>query len=109
MVPLIITLIILLLFTIYLIFVFISDIVALIVNIPILWVVLIRSYFEIRNQKKIYNYLTALGITTLMFLFLFDKIQTPFMFWPVWFITVVFIIAELINLILICKKRLKTS
>ncbi|TKJ17748.1 hypothetical protein CEE44_04415 [Candidatus Woesearchaeota archaeon B3_Woes] len=101
--------VVMLLFTIYLIFILIPDFVALIVNIPILWVVLVRAYFEISKQKKIYNYLAALVITTIIFIFLFDKIQTPFMFWQVWFLTVLFIIAEVINLLLICKKRLETA
>ncbi len=96
--PFIITLVVFILLSAYLIAAFISNIVHLLVNIPVLWVVLLRSYYEVRHKRIIYPYLAAVGITTLIFIPWFDKIQVKYVFWPVLFMIIAFIIAELINL-----------
>ena len=98
MYPFIIITVIFLVLSVYLIWLFLTDIIYLLINIPILWFVLVRSYFEVRHKKIFYPYLSGVGITTLLFSLAFDHIQIEFIFWPVLFITIVFIIAEIINL-----------
>ncbi len=96
--PFIITLLVFILLSAYLIATFIANIIYVLVNLPILWVVLLRSYFEVRHKRIIYPYFAALGITTLIFIFWFDIIQLKYVFWPVLFIAILFIITEIINL-----------
>jgi hypothetical protein len=85
--------------SIYIISKTISSFLFIIVNLAILWVVLLRSYFEIRYKKIFYTYLAAFIITTVAHLLWFDQIQVNIIFWPVWFITILFILAQIFNLI----------
>lgn len=99
MIPIIITIIIFLILTVYLITVSITnfDFIYLLINIPLLWAILARSYFAVRHKKILYPYFIALGITTAIFLLFFKYLKVPFLLWQILFITIVFIIAEAIN------------
>ena len=101
MVPIIITVIIFIILVVYLITTSIThfDFVYILVNIPLLLIVLTRAYFEVRHKKILYPYLISLGITTALFLLFFKYLKIPFLFWQVLFITIVFVIAEIINLV----------
>lgn len=94
-----IIIIIFLIFSVYLITQVIQAIVYIVINTAILWVVLLRAYFEIRYQKRFYPYLYAFIITTIIHLIWFDKIQIPNVFWPVWFVTMIFLFAQIIKFI----------
>jgi len=96
--PFIITVIVFIALSAYLSVVFISDIFMLLLNLVIMWVVLIRSYFEVRHKKIIKPYFIGIIIALLLFVFYKESIQIPYVLWQVWFITFVFITAELINL-----------
>jgi hypothetical protein len=99
MIPFAIILVIFLVLSIFLITQTINDILSILVNLVVLWVVLLRSYFEIRYKKIFYTYFAAFIITTVLHIFLFDQIQIPIIFWPVWFVTILFILAQIFNLI----------
>jgi hypothetical protein len=113
MLPFIIALIIFLIFAITIIVMISQDIVYIIVNLAILWFILLRSYFEIRYKKIFYPYLASFTLTTIIHLVWFDKIQIPIVFWPVWFVTLLFIIGKILvwiwNLIKYLKRNKRTS
>jgi hypothetical protein len=77
--------------------IFLSDFLALAINILVLWFILLRSYFEVNKKKLIKTYFAALTITFLMFIFLKDSINIPILIWQIWFVTIFFIIAEIIQ------------
>jgi len=105
MAPLIITIILFIILSIYLIVITIQNIISLILNLLILWVILIRAFFEVREKKLIYPYLISTLITTIIFLIWFDAIQVQVILWPILFIMFVFVIAELIILGLYLYKK----
>ena len=94
--PLFVTIIIFLMLSIYLITMFLSDFLYIMINIPLLWIILIRSFFKIRKKKIIIPYFIGLGITTLLFLLWFDFFKIPYVLWQVLFAAMVFVIAEII-------------
>ena len=91
-----IALIVFLILSVSLIRMFFSDIVLIILNIILLWVVLLRSYHEVRNKKMIYPYFVALVITFFIFIVMGKALETNYILWQVLFVTVLFIVAELI-------------
>lgn len=95
--PFILAIIVFLVFSTYMITQARNDILYIIINLAILWVVLLRSYFEIRHKRILYPYLIALGITTLISLLWFDYIQIPKVFWTVGFLIIMFALAELVQ------------
>jgi len=107
MVPFFIAVILFLILVIYVITVSITnfDFIYLLINIPLLFVVLARSYFEVRHKKILYPFWIGLGITTALFLIFFKYFKVPFILWQVLFITIVFIIAEIIIIFLSFYKQ----
>lgn len=100
MVPQIIMLVGFLIFVIYLVVLYSHDIVFIIVNAPILWLIMIRSFFEIRQRRMLYPYMIATLITLLIHLAWFDALQfVPYLWWPTTFAIVLFIFAEIIQMI----------
>lgn len=98
MLPLVITVIAFIALSVYLIVLFLKDILYLAVNLPVIWLVVLRSYYEIRHQKILAPYLVGAGAATLAFALWFEHIQIPLVFWPVWFITLVFLTAQIVKL-----------
>ncbi len=96
MISLLAALIVFIFLAVHLIRLLIVDFFHVVVNIPLLSFILLRSYFEIRHKKVLYPYLFGLGITTFVFLLWFDMIQIKYMFWQVLFLTMVFVIANII-------------
>jgi len=93
----IIAVIVLLLFSIWLVSSFFVNILELIINLVILWAVCVRGYVELEKEKKHNYYLVGLLITTLLFLVtkqdIFSKV---FHVWkPVLFLIMVFLFAQL--------------
>jgi hypothetical protein len=113
MLPFIIALIVFLLFAIIIITMIWNDIPYIIINLVILWFILLRSYFEIRYKKIFYPYLISFVLTAIINILWFDYIQIPMVFWPVWFITLLFIIGKILvwiwNLIKYLKRNKRTS
>ena len=105
--PFIITLIVLCFFSLYLGIIYLSDLVYIVTNLPIIWVVTLRSYFEIRHKKIFYPYVLALILTTIIHLIWFENIRPVMVWWPVWFITMMFVFAELINILIHYYKKYK--
>ena len=103
--PLLITLIIFIVLSVFIIILFLSDIIYIAINIPIMWLVLVRAYYEVRHKKILYPYLISLGITTLIFLLFFKYLQIPYLLWQVFFAVIVFLIAEFINLLIYLDKK----
>jgi len=99
MLPIIIAIILFLILSVYVTVNLISDIVYIIINIALLWVVLLRSYFEIRHKKIIYPYMIGLGITTFLEIFWFEQLQINKVFWTVGFLALVFFFAEILQYI----------
>jgi hypothetical protein len=107
MLPVFIAVVIFVILIIYLIVSSINNLeyIYLLINIPLLFVVIARSYFAIRHRKILYHYWIGLGITTTLFLVFFKYLHVPFILWQVLFVTMVFIIAEIIiNLLSFYKK-----
>lgn len=93
----IIAVVVLLLFTVWLISSFFVDILELIINLVVLYAICVRGYIEIEREKKQYYYLIGFVITALFFLVtkqdIFSKV---FHVWkPVFFLAIVFLIAQL--------------
>ena len=96
--PLLITIVIFLILSIYLIVAFIADFWYVVVNLVLLWFVLLRSYFEVRHKRILYPYFVSLVITAVLFVLFGNFLKMKYVLWQVEFIVIVFIIAELINL-----------
>ena len=94
--PSLIALIVFLILSVSLINMLFSDIVLIILNTILLWVVLLRSYHEVRHKKIIYPYFVALAITFFIFIVMGRTLETNYILWQVLFVTVLFIVAELI-------------
>jgi hypothetical protein len=107
MVPFFIAIIIFLIVIIYLIVASVTNLefIYLLINIPLLFVVIVRSYFQVRHRKILYPYWIALITTTIIFLVFFKYLQVPFILWQILFITIMFLIAELIILSLAFYKQ----
>jgi hypothetical protein len=101
----IIVILIFIVFSSYMITKIIDSIGFIFVNLVILWFVLLRAYFEIRHKKNFYPYLEAFIITTILHLVWFEQIQVPVIFWPVWFVLIMFVLAEIIKLIPLPYRR----
>ena len=101
----IIVILIFIVFSSYIITKIIDSIGFIFVNLVILWFVLLRAYFEIRHKKNFYPYLEAFIITTILHLVWFEQIQVPVIFWPVWFVLIMFVLAEIIKLIPLPYRR----
>jgi len=93
----IVAVIVLLLFTIWLIANFFINIVELIINLFILWAVCVRSYAELEKEKKQHYYLAGLLAATLAFLIVkVDIFSSVMHIWmPVLFLLVIFLFAQL--------------
>jgi hypothetical protein len=76
---------------------FVSDFWMIVINSLLLYVILLRSYFEVRHKKILLPYIISLIITTLVFMFALNYIVPPLLLWQVWFITILFLLAELIT------------
>ena len=88
---------------------FVSDFWMIVINSLLLYVVLLRSYFEVRHKKILLPYLISLIITTLIFVFLLDYIVPPLLLWQVWFVTIMFLLAELIIYLMFLDKKYEVS
>lgn len=93
----IIAVLVLLIFTGWLISSFFANILELIVNLIILWAVCVRGYVELEKEKKHGYYLFGLLATALLFLvFKADIFSNVFHIWlPVLFLVSVFLLAQL--------------
>lgn len=69
----------------------------LLINIPILWAILVRLRYNLGKNKVLIPYLIGLFVTTILYIFLFDFIQIPYIFWPILFLAIMMIIGELIH------------
>jgi hypothetical protein len=107
MVPLIIVMIILIVGSISLTILYFKELSLLIINLPILWMILIRSYFEIAKKRYLQRYLISLVITTIIFSTLFNYIQIKILFWPVWFLTIIFLLTQLANVYITIDNKYK--
>tara|TARA_Y100000310_G_scaffold75653_1_gene72013 strand:+ start:748 stop:1107 length:360 start_codon:yes stop_codon:yes gene_type:complete len=88
---------------------FVSDFWMIIINSLLLYIVLLRSYFEVRHKKILLPYLISLIITTLIFVFLLDYIVPPLLLWQVWFVTIMFLLAELIIYSIFLDKKYEVT
>ncbi len=88
-------------FSIFLILLFAQEIIQVIINIPILWVILLRSQAHIKKEDKALHYLIALVITTILFLVLplAKNSLKLYIWWPTLFIVILFVLAQVIVLI----------
>lgn len=82
----------------YFIYNIISSFFILAINIPLGWVVLTRLYFEINKKKILYPHLIGLGITTVLFVFWFDKIQVKYILWPILYLTIMLLFGEIFRI-----------
>ena len=98
--PFIITIIVFIILSLWIGFIFFSDIIYLLVNIPLLWIVWTRAYYEIREKKILYPYFASLIITTILFIFFGDYLVIKYILWQVLFVVIVLIIAEIIIILL---------
>ena len=88
---------------------FIPTLIELLINIPILYAIILRSYIEISNEQKYTEYL--IGLLAGLFFYLakrdlFQGFSTPYILWaPTLFLLVSFLVAQLIILISTLQKR----
>jgi len=88
---------------------FIPTIIELIINIPVLYTVILRSYIEIYKEQKYTEYI--IGLLAGLFFYLakkdlFTVFTTPYILWsPTLFLTVSFLTAQLIILTNTLHKR----
>jgi len=76
-----------------------QEILQIIINLPLLYIVGVRSYVEIHKEKKTKQYLISLGITSLIFLIIFGIAKLSYniiVWWPTVFLIVMYLIAHLI-------------
>ncbi len=99
----IIAFIVILVFLLWVIMLFAITLLELIINLPLLWAVTLRSYTEIKKEKKHAYYFLALLMTTLIFIFftntLFNFASKTHIWWITSFLIFIFIIAQLIMLV----------
>ncbi len=95
------TLFVLIAFSIFLILLFSQEIIQVIINIPILWAILLRSQAHIKKEDKALHYLISLVITTTLFLALplAKNSLKIYLWWPTLFIVIMFLLAQFIVLI----------
>ena len=93
----IIGVLVLLLFTGWLVSSFFANIIELIINLAILYAVCVRGYIEVEKEQKGYHYLLGILIITIIFLIarinLFSKIY--YIWVPVLFLAAIFLFAQL--------------
>ena len=88
---------------------FIPTIIEIIINIPIIYAVLLRSYVEIFKEQKYITYL--IGLLSGLFFYLakmdlFEEFTTPYILWsPVFFLVICFLTAQLIILLTTLHSR----
>ena len=105
--PLIVTIFVFLILSVYLITVFVSDLLQIIINVVLMWVIIVRAFFEVRTKRIIIPYFIGLGITMILFMLFFDYLKVPYLLWQILFVTIMFIIAELIVLFIHLDKKHK--
>ncbi|MBI2546040.1 hypothetical protein HYV81_02560 [Candidatus Woesearchaeota archaeon] len=96
-------------FFLYGIALFVPTIVELLLNLPILYAILLRSYVELFEERKYVPYLIGLLAALLFFLAqrsLFLSFTTHYILWsPTLFLIVAFVVAQLIILFDALNKR----
>ena len=107
--PLVLIIIVFLALSTTLLTMFFIDILTAIVNIPVLWFIIIRSYFEVTRKRIIKPYFIGLIATTFIFIFLGDYLIIPYLMWQVEFVLMIFIISELITYIKFLNKEYNLS
>ncbi|MCG2719997.1 MAG: hypothetical protein L6266_04695 [Nanoarchaeota archaeon] len=87
-------------FGIFLMALFQAELIQVIINIPILWVILLRSQAHIKKEKKTIPYIIGLVVTTVLFLTLplAENSLKAYLWWPTLFIIILFILANIIVL-----------
>ncbi len=85
-------------FSIFLIILFQAEIIQIVINIPILWITVLRSQAHIKKEGKAKYYWIALIITTILFLVLpiAKNSLKIYLWWPTLFIIIMFILANII-------------
>lgn len=86
----------LLAFSVFLIYLFGYEITQIIMNIPILWLILLRAQAHIQKEKRALYYWIGLIITTVLFLILplAENTLRFYIWWPTLFIVFIFLIAQ---------------
>jgi hypothetical protein len=96
----VLTLIVIIIFYLWVATIFFSLFIEVIVNISLLWITLTRGYVEIRNEKKEKYYLISLLITTLLFLISHTSLTNLSLrihiWWPVLFIVIMFMLSQIV-------------
>jgi hypothetical protein len=68
------------------------------INLPIIWVILLRAYIEIIDKDKSKIYLISIGVTAALFLLLFVFVAYRFfIWWPTLFLCITYLLAQSIN------------
>ena len=88
-------------FSIFLIVLFQAEIIQVVINIPILWITVLRSQAHIKKEGKAKYYWIALIITTVLFLTipLAENSLKIYLWWPTLFVLILFILAQIIDIV----------
>lgn len=99
MIEFFIMLLIMLACSVLIILVFAPSLIELIFNYPLLWILAIRITQDIKKKKLFSTYLKACGITALLFFLALNVLKLPYksiIWWQTIYVTVLYIIAQLI-------------
>lgn len=88
-------------FSIFLVVLFKAELIQVIINIPILWITILRAQAHIKKEDRALYYWIALALTTILFLVLpiAENSLKIYLWWPTLFILILFVVGHLSVLI----------